>query len=185
MKIVFCDRDGVINRYPGHKKYVTSVRGFRFLKGSREGIALLTRAGFRVHVVSNQAGVSKGLYSKATLTAMTRKMREGVRRAGGRLAGVHYCLHTSEMDCACRKPKTGLLKQAVHGQRLDLDHTYFIGDSLLDVKAGRAFGAKTILVLTGREKRKNASSWDVQPDFVAVSLYQAARRIMAGKYQRA
>ncbi len=185
MKVVFLDRDGVINRYPGDKNYVTSIKTFRFLPGSLESIKQLSDAGYRLYVISNQAGVSKGLYTKKTLKKMTDFMLDHVKKAGGRIEKVFYCLHTEEMKCACRKPKDGLLRKAVKGKKIDLKNSYFIGDSLRDVKAGKTFGCKTVLVLSGREKLKNSSGWDVHPDFIAKTLFNATRNILSNKYDRA
>jgi len=185
MRFIFLDRDGVINKYPGDRKYVTCLRDFRFLPGSLQAIKFLTKAGYRIFVISNQAGVTKGLYSKETLDKMTGRMLSGVRRQGGRIEKTLYCLHTEAMNCSCRKPKDGLLKKATAGQTVDKDNSYFIGDSLRDVKAGKLFGCKTILVLSGREKLKNAGRWDILPDFIAKNLLDAARHILGNKYERA
>jgi len=184
-KIIFLDRDGVINKYPGNRKYVTSLKTFKFLSSSLWAIKTLSKAGFKIFVVSNQAGVSKGLYSKTELNKITRFMLKRVKKAGGRIEKVLYCLHAEKMNCSCRKPQIGLLKNAISGKRVDFDNSYFIGDSLVDVKTGRTFGVKTILVFTGREKLKNAPDWDVQPDFVAKALKDAAKNIISGKYHRA
>jgi len=184
-RVIFLDRDGVINRYPGRKNYVTSLKKFNILKGAREAIALLTRHGFRLFVVSNQAGVAKGLYTKKELARMTRYMLGELRKAGGRIRRVLYCLHRSEERCACRKPRTTLLKKATARIVVDKKGSYFIGDSLIDVRTGRAFGCKTVLVFTGREKAENASGWEVQPDFVARDLLAAAKNIVAERYDRA
>lgn len=184
-KVVFLDRDGVINKYPGHKKYVTTLKSFRFLKGALEAIRLLTRAGYAIFVISNQAGVTKGLYSQATLDKITRRMGARVKKTGGRIRRVLYCLHTKEMNCPCRKPKDGLLRKATKGMRVDKKNSYFIGDSMMDVQAGRAFGCRSVLVFSGREKLRNAPFWDAQPDFVARDLLGAAKNILAGKYERA
>jgi len=185
MKIIFLDRDGVINKYPGDRKYVTSLRGFKLLRGSLEAIRNLSKAGYTIFVISNQAGVTKGLYSKQTLKAITDFMLKKVKSSGGAIRKVYYCLHTQEANCSCRKPKDGLLKKAAKGRRVDLKDSYFIGDSLLDVKAGKTFGCKTILVLSGREKLKNSKSWDTNPDFIAKSLSSAAQNILKNKYERA
>ena len=185
MRFIFLDRDGVINKYPGDRKYVTRLRDFRFLPGSLRAIRLLTQAGYHIFVISNQAGVTKGLYSKETLDKMTDHMLTQARRQGGRIEKALYCLHTDAMNCSCRKPKDGLLKQATAGQKVDKNNSYFIGDSLRDVKAGKLFGCKTILALSGREKLENAGSWDVLPDFIAKNLLDAARHIVGNKYERA
>jgi len=185
MKIIFLDRDGVINKYPGDHKYVTSLEGFKLLPGSLKAVKALSRAGYAIFVISNQAGVTKGLYSKQTLKTITDFMLKKVKSAGGVIRKVYYCLHTQEANCSCRKPKDGLLRRAAKGRRVDLKNSYFIGDSLLDIKAGKAFGCKTILVLSGREKLKNSKFWDTNPDFVAKSLSTAAQNILKNKYERA
>jgi D-glycero-D-manno-heptose 1,7-bisphosphate phosphatase len=184
-RVIFLDRDGVINRFPGRKKYVTSLEGFEFLKGAIEAIRMLTEAGYKLFVVSNQAGVGKGLYSRKTLRAITDHMLETIKREGGRVEKVFYCLHRPETDCPCRKPKDGSLRQATRTMQVDKKNSYFIGDSVLDVKTGKKFGCKTILVLCGREKLKNSDEWDVMADFIAPNLLSAARNIVAGKYERA
>ncbi|MFH0876714.1 MAG: HAD-IIIA family hydrolase [Candidatus Omnitrophota bacterium] len=184
-RVIFLDRDGVINQYPGHGQYVVRLRDFKMLTGSAQAIAHLYRADYKIYVVSNQGGVAKGLYTRKTLKAMTDRMKRAVFKYGGRIHRVLYCLHTKDMDCACRKPRVGLLKTATQGRRIDRRHSYFIGDSLMDVKAGQAFGCKTILVLSGREKMKNAPDWNAAPDFIAKNLKQATRNILTHKYDRA
>lgn len=185
MNFVFLDRDGVINRYPGENHYVSSLKEFRFLKGSLEGIKLLSRSGYKICVVSNQSGVGKGLYSKKTLAEITRFMHSAVKKSGGALARALYCTHAPDAGCACRKPKDGLLRLATKGHKIDRKNCYFIGDNLLDIKTGKNFGCRTILVFSGKEKAADVSRWDVQPDFVAKNLLSAAKNIVAKKYERA
>ena len=103
-KIIFLDRDGVINKYPGDGQYVTTLSGFKLIPGSARAIKMLCSAGFKVFVVSNQAGVTKGLYSKQALNKMTAYMLDKVRKAGGRINKVLYCVHTNQQNCSCRKP---------------------------------------------------------------------------------
>lgn len=184
-RVIFLDRDGVINRFPGYGKYVTSLKGFRLIPSSVKAIQLLHKAGFALYVITNQGGISKNLYTRQTLKAMTDRMRRAVKKAGGRLDGVYFCPHAASLKCRCRKPQTTLLKRATRHLRVDKKNSYFIGDSLLDVKAGRSFGVKTILVLTGAEKADNASSWDVHPDFIAKDLLAATKNILSGRYERA
>lgn len=185
VKAIFLDRDGVINRYPGDRNYVTSLKEFRLLRSSLTAIRKLFLKGFEIYVISNQAGVSKGIYSEKVLREITKYMLKTIEKNGAKIKKVLYCTHLQEDNCACRKPKDGLLKKAVRGKRLDLKNSYFIGDSLMDIKAGKSFGCKTVLVLSGREKLKNSSTWDVYPDFIAKNLLNAACNIIAEKYQRA
>lgn len=175
MRVIFLDRDGVINKYPGDKLYVTSLRKFKFLPRAKKAIALLSRNGFKIFVASNQAGVGKGTYSQKTLDVITDKMLADIEKAGGRINQVYYCAHRKEADCLCRKPKPGLLKQAAQKFKFNLKNTYFIGDTMRDIFTARAAGCKSILVLTGKEKPVNQKNWEVKPDLVFKDLLAAAK----------
>ncbi|MCX5694171.1 MAG: HAD family hydrolase [Candidatus Omnitrophica bacterium] len=175
MKIVFLDRDGVINKYPGDKLYVTSLRKFRFLPNAKKAIALLSKSGCKVFVASNQAGVGKGTYSQKTLDLITAKMLTSIEKEGGLINQVYYCTHRKEADCSCRKPKPGLLKKAAHDSGFNLKAAYFIGDTIRDVFTAQASGCKSILVLSGKEKLANQKNWETKPDFVFKDLLAAAK----------
>ena len=175
MKNIFLDRDGVINKYPGDRLYVTSLRKFRFLPRAKQAIALLSKAGCKIFVASNQAGVGKGIYAQRTLEAITSKMVEDIQRAGGKITKVYYCTHRKEAGCSCRKPKSGLLKMAEREFKIKLREAYFVGDTIRDVLTAHAAGCKSILVLTGKEKLANQKNWESKPDFVFKDLLEAAK----------
>jgi len=175
MKIIFLDRDGVINRDSGFGAYVTSWKVFEFLPGSLLALKKLHQAGYRVIVISNQAGVSKGLYTKQDVDELTQNMQKEVAAAGGKLEAVHYCLHQDSDNCDCRKPKTGMFAQATKGMEINFADTFFVGDSRRDVLAAKAIGAKSIFVLSGNTK---LADLDVKPDFIAKDLLNAVERII-------
>jgi len=175
MRVVFLDRDGVINKYPGDRLYVTSLRKFRFLPGAKKAIALLSKKGCKIFVASNQAGVGKGTYSQKTLDAITAKMLRGIEQAGGKITKVYYCTHRKEIGCSCRKPKPGLLKQAGREFKVNLKKAYFVGDTIRDVLTAQAVGAKSVLILCGKEKLSNQKNWEVKPDFVFKDLLSATK----------
>jgi D-glycero-D-manno-heptose 1,7-bisphosphate phosphatase len=175
MKVIFLDRDGVINKYPGDKLYVTSLRKFRFLPRAKKAIASLSRAGYKIFVASNQAGVSKGIYAQRTLDAITSKMLDDIEHAGGKITKAYYCTHCKDAGCICRKPKPGMLKMAAQEFKFRLKDAYFVGDTMRDVFTAQAAGCKSILVLTGKEKLANQKNWEAQPDFVFKDLLEAAR----------
>lgn len=175
MKAVFLDRDGVINKYPGDRLYVTSLRKFRFLPGAKKAIALLNKKGWKIFVASNQAGVGKGTYSQVTLDAITAKMLEGIEQAGGKITKVYYCTHRKAVGCSCRKPKPGLLKKAAREFKVNLKKAYFVGDTIRDVLTAHAVGAKSILILCGKEKLSNQKNWEAKPDFVFKDLLEVAK----------
>lgn len=174
MKNIFLDRDGVINKYPGDRLYITSLPKFKFLPRAKKAITLLNKAGFKVFVVSNQAGVGKGTYSQKTLNTITLKMLAGIEQAGGKITKVYYCTHRKEAGCSCRKPKPGLLKQAAREFKFNLKKSYFVGDTIRDVLTAHAVGAKSILILCGKEKLSNQKNWEAKPDFVFKDLFAAA-----------
>ena len=87
--IVFIDRDGVINEYPGHGNYVTSKQEFRFIPGSLEAIRKFSEEGFKLYVVSNQAGVAKGLYAQKDLDEINAKILQSVEKIGGNISGIY------------------------------------------------------------------------------------------------
>ncbi|MFC1804534.1 D-glycero-beta-D-manno-heptose 1,7-bisphosphate 7-phosphatase [Candidatus Omnitrophota bacterium] len=178
MKAVLLDRDGVINKYPGDTKYVTSWEEFVFLPGAKDAIAEMHRNKIKVIVASNQAGVSKGLYTQETLDTITRKMSAEVESAGGAIDAVYYCTHRNEDHCSCRKPKPGLLITAAKEHAFDLAETFFVGDTIRDVKTARAAGCKSVLVLSGKEKEENKKDWQEKPDLVFNNLDQAVKHIL-------
>ena len=174
MRTIFLDRDGVINRFPGKGKYVTRPENLKVLPQALKGIRLLTKAGYRLVVVSNQGCVSRGLLSKKDLQTMTRRMLREVRTAGGKLHKVYYCLHQTSDHCDCKKPKTALFERALKGSRADRSGIFLIGDSEEDIRAGRALGCQTILALSGRTKKKDLKSFPVKPHFIKKNLFEAA-----------
>jgi histidinol-phosphate phosphatase family protein len=174
-KVVFLDRDGVINR--GFEDgYVDRWRKLTFLPRSLKALRRLRQARYKVIVISNQAGVSRGIYSRKTLREITRRMRRIVREKGGRLDAVYYCPHLPEDRCRCRKPKTALFRKAKRRFGIRLKEAFFVGDSRVDVEAGKAIGCRTILVLSGRNKRR--PRWEVKPDAVRKDLWDAVNWIL-------
>ncbi len=150
-KIVFIDRDGVINVDP-IGDYVKTWEEFRFEAGALEALKSLHDAGFKIIVISNQAGIGDGVYPEAELWDIHKKMLAELEDKGIHLYASHYCLHGKEAGCKCRKPETGLFEQAVQGLEFDRSRTYFIGDKATDMEAGKRFGLKTIFVRTGHGK---------------------------------
>ena len=182
MKVVFLDRDGVINEFPGNGLYVTKVKDFHFIPGTLDALKLLTDAGYHIFVISNQAGVGKGVYSRRKLDLITQRMLDGVNEAGACLTGVYYCTCRSTDGCNCRKPRIGNIIRALKsvGQTLeDAGDAYFVGDTEGDMKTGRNAGCKTVFALCGREDRAYMKRWDIRPDFIVEDLYAAAKLIIS------
>lgn len=145
--LVILDRDGVINQ--DSPDFIKSPDEFIPLPGSLEAIAALCAAGIEVIIASNQSGVGRGLFSIETLERIHVKLREEARAAGGMISGIFFCPHRPDDDCDCRKPKPGLFEQIASTYHRQLDGVPVIGDSMRDLDAAIAAGAKPILVRTG------------------------------------
>ncbi len=154
VKAVFLDRDGVINE--NRADYVKDWAEFRFLPGSLEAIARLSRAGVKVFVITNQAIVNRGVVSCDTVDAINLRMMAEIQRWGGRVEAVAYCPHRAEEHCHCRKPEPGLLLGLARDYGLDLKDAAVVGDALTDVEAGLAVECRAILVMTGRGREQLA-----------------------------
>ena len=177
-KIVFIDRDGVINEDP-IGDYVKRWEDFRFIPGVLESLKRLVQAGFGIVIISNQAGIGDGEYSEEALNDITDKMMRELKKNRIPIKGIYYCLHGKEANCDCRKPKTGLFKQAAHDISFRPADTYFIGDKQSDIQAGKNFGLRTVFVLTGhgtvdQHKLKPGN----QPEIIVSSLREAVAYVL-------
>jgi D-glycero-D-manno-heptose 1,7-bisphosphate phosphatase len=153
---VFLDRDGVINEliYDSDWDMSESPRTskeFRMLPHIGEAIRRLNRAGFKVVLVSNQPDMAKGRISEMRFQEIRRHMLRLLGKAGARLDAEYYCFHHPravirkyKVDCDCRKPKPGLLKQAASEMGISLRNSFMVGDRPADVIAGKAAGCRTI-----------------------------------------
>lgn len=180
MKVVFLDRDGVINKFPGNGNYVTRVKDFHLIHGALDALRILTESGYTIFVISNQAGVGKGVYSRDKLNRINRNMIKEVKRAGGKIKKVFYCTHRPDAGCGCRKPGIGFVRKALESMNKSIrsaKKAFFVGDTGIDVKAGHNAGCKTIFVLSGREDRRYMRKWDVKPDYIVKNLLEAANLI--------
>ena len=176
-KIVFIDRDGVIN--VDLWRYVESWDEFRFEEGAIEALKSLTDHGIDIIIISNQAGVGDGVFSEAAMWDVHEKMVQAMGKHGILIYGAQYCTHGKKDNCDCRKPKPGLLERAVEGMAFDRKATFFVGDKLSDIEAGKNFGIGTILVRTGYGREcENKLPRDLQPDHIVDDLTDAVPIIL-------
>lgn len=190
MKVIFLDRDGVINEYPGDYQYVTGWQDFHFLPRVRGALKKLNDSGCKVFIISNQAGVSKGIFSQQALDQITQNMLKAIEDSGAKIEAALYCIHHDEDNCSCRKPKTGLIDKARktlltnRPELKDNNDYFFIGDTMRDIQTGKSAGCKTILVFSGKEQPQNKGNWTVQPDYTAKDLSEAVDLILevSGSY---
>jgi D-glycero-D-manno-heptose 1,7-bisphosphate phosphatase len=151
---VFLDRDGVINQ---ESDYVHKVDEFHFIDGVFEACLEMIRAGYRLIVITNQAGIARGYYTEDDFNHLTRWMLNKFRRHGIEIDAVYYCPHHPvhgvgeyRCDCDCRKPAPEMILRAAKEHSLDLQRSVLVGDKTTDIEAGRAAGVGCcVLVLTG------------------------------------
>ena len=185
-KVVFLDRDGTINE---EVHYLHRPEDLRILPGVAEGIARLRRAGFRIVVVTNQAGVARGYYGPEDVERLHACMNRQLEAAGAKIDEFYYCPHHPvhgigpyKIQCRCRKPGTGMFEMAEERFDVDKARSFMVGDKLLDVEAGKNYGLTSILVGTGygREQHEKDMRTGVSPayDFYAEDLLVAARWIV-------
>lgn len=143
---VILDRDGVLNVRPPKAEYVKNWNEFIWLPGAREAIAGIKKAGYRVIIVTNQAGIARRVMSVADLNDIHENMKREIEAVGGAVDAIYYCPHGWDSTCECRKPKPGMLFSAQRDFHLDLSRIFFIGDDIRDQQTAEAAGCKSQLV---------------------------------------
>src|SRR5690554_5882141 len=174
MQLVILDHDGVINQ--DSDQFIKSPDEWKPIAGSLEAIARLNQYGWRVVVASNQSGIGRGLFGMDTLNAIHDKMVKSLAQVGGRLEAIFFCPHPADSTCDCRKPKPGMYREIGERFNVDLSTVPVVGDSLRDLEAAVAVGARPYLVLTGKGARTEAEhalpeGTQVFPDLAAVAAH--------------
>lgn len=151
MRLVILDRDGVINQ--DSDSYIKSVDEWHAIPGSLEAIARLVRAEYQVVVVSNQSGIARGLFNFDTLNKIHNHMLEQIHHKGGEIDAIFFCPHGPDDGCHCRKPLPGLFIELAERLNAELGGVVTVGDSMRDLVAAAAVGARPFLVGTGKGER--------------------------------
>jgi D-glycero-D-manno-heptose 1,7-bisphosphate phosphatase len=182
---VFIDRDGTLSEEVG---YVNHLSRFRLLPFAVDAVRLVNQSGRLAVVVTNQAGVARGYFPESLVDDVHRTVRERMAAGGARLDGIFYCPHHPSageapyrLDCECRKPKPGLLRQAARELDIDLARSWMIGDRYADLQVAWAVGARGALVRTGYgegELAHKSEAWPRPPDLIATHLLEAIAHIV-------
>ncbi len=185
MKTVLLDRDGVINKNPPDNGYVCNWKDFAFLPNSQKAIKKLTDHGYEIYIVTNQAGIGRGIFSEQQLADVHRQMLVEIEKFGGKIKKIYYCPHHPNDNCNCRKPKPGMLMRASHEYNFNLSETFFIGDSISDIQAAQSAGVSPILVLTGHGYNSyqhymipHLTNKTSKPDWIFTNLYTVSHWIV-------
>jgi D-glycero-D-manno-heptose 1,7-bisphosphate phosphatase len=165
-RTVFLDRDGTINESPPEGEYVTSPEAMRLLPGAAEAIRILNEHPAKAVVITNQRGIALGKMSEDDLAAVNERMVAELAREGARLEGIIHCPHHAGA-CDCRKPGTGMFERAAGElEGVEVEGGAMIGDSAIDVEAGRRLGLTTV-------RLGQSSEGDPAPDYEAEGLLAA------------
>jgi D-glycero-D-manno-heptose 1,7-bisphosphate phosphatase len=180
---VLLDRDGTLIEEVG---YLDRLERLKLFPSSIDAVRLLNRAGFRVVVVTNQAGVAHGMFDERFVAETHRFLDEKMAQAGARVDRYYYCPHHPNagveryrMRCECRKPGTGMIRQAAADLDLDIPKSFVVGDRWLDIEMAKGAGARGILVRTGYGATEEARPRDgVTADAIVDNLIEATTWIL-------
>jgi D-glycero-D-manno-heptose 1,7-bisphosphate phosphatase len=180
---VFLDRDGTLIEEAG---YLDRIERLVFYPFSVDAVRVLNRAGLQVVIVTNQAGVARGIFHEDFVAEAHRHVKARLEAGGARLDGFYYCPHHPDASvarykvaCDCRKPQSGMLRQAAADLNLDLTRSFVVGDRWHDIQAGHSVGARGILVRTGYGRTEEASpKQGVEPAAIVDDLIAAASWIL-------
>jgi D-glycero-D-manno-heptose 1,7-bisphosphate phosphatase len=153
---IFLDRDGVINKDNG---YVSVVDDFEFIDGVIEALQKLKQLNYIIVIITNQSGIARGYFTEEQFHTLTEWMDWSLADRGVDLDGIYYCPHHADhgigkykVDCECRKPKAGMINDAILELDIDITQSILVGDKVSDIEAGLAAGIdKNYLVRTGKE----------------------------------
>lgn len=158
-RAIFLDRDGVIVAEP--PAYAYKISELRLIPNSAAAIRTFNSLGFLVIVITNQAGVAKGIFKEEAISPFNQEMTKRLLRNGAQINKIYYCPHHPEavipeykIDCLCRKPKPGMILQAQEEFGINLADSFLIGDKISDIQAAINAGCKPILVKTGLGKEQ-------------------------------
>ena len=174
-KAVFLDRDGTINIDPG---FLSDPNNITFFEGVIEGLQLLQKNSFSLYIISNQSGVGRGYFSLEQLDLVNNSLLNKLKKFNIIINGIACCVHTPDDNCACRKPKPGMILRAMDELGIDPKSSYMVGDSARDICAGREAGLFSILIAEN-EKTDDTSNCIGKPDAVVHSLLEAAQYILS------
>ncbi len=149
--VIFIDRDGVINKEMPEGEYVKRWNQFHFLPGVFKTLKTLKENGFLAIVVTNQRCVAKGVISEEDLKEIHNKMTTQIKQHGGNIDAIYFCPHDISNNCNCRKPKPGMILEAINdlkeqGVQIDFKNSYMVGNSETDILAGKNSGLITIKI---------------------------------------
>lgn len=170
-KVVFLDRDGVINY--DSLDYIKKLDEFILIPGSLSAISKLSRNGYSIFIITNQSAIARKYADISIINSIHQYLRDCVHNSGGHIDDIYFCPHHPNQSCQCRKPRTGLIDQAVAEYHIDIGSSVMIGDKLTDIECAKTAGCKTAyLVMTGLVNPLEKNNTDPLKNF-----YQQAKTL--------
>lgn len=146
-KTVFLDRDGVINKKPAEHEYVYKIEDFAFNRGIFSFVKRANKLGYRIIVITNQRGISRGFYTHSDFENLSNYMFNRFCKNGGFIDAIYYCPHGIDDECNCRKPEPGLFFDAIVDFSVNASLSIMIGDTKHDIDAAKSAGiTRTYLI---------------------------------------
>ena len=173
-KAVFLDRDGTLCE---EVNYLSRPEDLRLFSFSAEAVRLLNENGFLVILITNQSGIARGFFDEKALNEIHAKLQKEFAESDAKLDAIYFCPHNSTDNCACRKPKIGMIEQAIEDFSLDLENSWIIGDKAIDVETGFNAQLKTALVLTGYGNTE-IEKLEKKPDLMAENILQIVKSLI-------
>ena len=155
-KAIFFDRDGVVNEEIG---YLHKIQDFKFIDGIFKACNYFQSKGFLIIIITNQSGIARGYYKEDDFKILNNWMNNQFKNQGVNIIDTFFCPHAPNDLCNCRKPKPGLILDAILKYNIDKTQSWLIGDKETDIKAANLAGiSNTVLVKTGHKIDENKTN---------------------------
>ena len=156
IKTIFLDRDGVINK---EINYLHKIDNFEFIDGVFQACQYLISLGYKIIIITNQSGISRGYYTENDFKIITDWMKAEFKKNDITIFDIFHCPHLPDSNCNCRKPKPGMLLEAKYKHNIDMQNSWLIGDKEIDIIAANSSGiSNTILVRSGHKINESTSN---------------------------
>ena len=154
-KVIFLDRDGVINHDSG---YIGKIENFHFIDRVFEACKYFISIGYEIIVITNQSGIGRGYYTQNDFEELTKYMLQKFEENGVKILRVYHCPHSPEVNCSCRKPNTKMIEDACRDFEIDLNKSWLIGDKISDIKTAINANIKNHILITKEKNSINSAN---------------------------
>ena len=173
IKTIFLDRDGVINK---EINYLHKIEDFEFIDGVFEACQYLKSLDYKIIIITNQSGISRGYFTEKDFQIITNWMLAEFKKNDIKILDVFHCPHLPDSNCNCRKPMPGMLLKAKYKHNIDMQSSWLIGDTEVDIIAANSSGiTNTILVKSGHK----INEFDSNAKYILESIHQSRKVIIS------